>query len=83
MSVRGLSLKTKWGMVCRLHYKIDGWIKMARDTCRYLSASFALTQVGLEFPSLASILADAQHGWCMWHHHRGRVKMKPKTDVSM
>jgi hypothetical protein len=28
----GLSLKTKWDMVCRLRYKTDGRMKMARGT---------------------------------------------------
>jgi hypothetical protein len=79
----GLGLKTKWAMVCRLRLKTDGRMKTARDTRRDLATSFAWKRVGLGFPSLASRLAEARHGWCTWHHHGGRVEMKSKTDGSM
>jgi hypothetical protein len=29
----------------------------------------------LGFPSLASRLVEARHGWCTWYHHRGHVEM--------
>jgi hypothetical protein len=79
----GLGLKTKWAMVCQLRHKINGRMKTTWDTRRDLAACFAWKQVGLWFPSLASKLADARRGWCMWHHHRGHVEMKPKMDGSM
>jgi hypothetical protein len=33
--------------------------------------------------SQALRLVEAQHGWCMWHHHKGHVEMKLKMDGSM
>jgi hypothetical protein len=52
----GLSLKTKWAMVCRLRHKTDGRMKTAWDTRQDLAACFVWKQVGLEFPSLISRL---------------------------
>jgi hypothetical protein len=78
-----LGIKTKWAMVYRLHHKIDGRMKMVRDTRRDLAASFVWKWVRLGFPSLASRLAEAQREWCMWHHRGGRVEIKSKTDGSM
>jgi hypothetical protein len=54
-----------------------------RDTHRDLVTCFGCKQVGLGFPSLASRLVEARHGWCTWHHRRGYVEMKLKTDESM
>jgi hypothetical protein len=79
----GLGLKTKWAMVCQLRHKTDGRIKTAWDTRRDLVACFTWKRVWLGFPSLASRLAESRHGWCTWHHCRGCVEMKPKTDESM
>jgi hypothetical protein len=42
-----------------------------------------LEAIRIGFPSLASRLAEAGHGWCTWHHCRARVEMKLKTDGSM
>jgi hypothetical protein len=53
------------------------------DTRRHLVACFPWKRVELGFPSLASRLAEARHGWCMWHHREGRMEKKSKTDVSM
>jgi hypothetical protein len=58
-------------------------MKTVLDTRRDLSACFAWKQVGLEFSSLASRLVEAQRGWCMWHHHEDRVKVKSKMGGSM
>jgi hypothetical protein len=44
-----------------------------------VAACFTCKQVGLGFPSLASRLVEARHGWCMWHHRGGRVEVKRKT----
>jgi hypothetical protein len=79
----GLGLKTKWAMIYRLCHKPDKRMKIARDTRRDLVACFAWKQVGLEFLSLASRLAEARRGWYMWHHHGGHMKIKLKTDGSM
>jgi hypothetical protein len=40
-------------------------------------------QVGLGFSNLTSRLVEAQHRWCTWHHRRGCVELKLKTDGSM
>jgi hypothetical protein len=56
---------------------------MAWDTRRYLVPCFTWKRVRLGFPNLASRLAEALRGWCTWHHHGGRMEMKPKVDRSM
>jgi hypothetical protein len=76
-------LKTMWATICRLCHKTNGRMKMVLDTHRDLAACFAWKQVGLGFPSLASRLAKARCGWCMWHHRGGRVEMKLKMDRSL
>jgi hypothetical protein len=73
----GLGLKTLWAMVFRLRYKPGGRMKTMWGMRRDLVACFTWKQVRLGFPSLALRLAEVQHGWCMWHHHGGRVQMKP------
>jgi hypothetical protein len=78
-----LGLKTKWATVYRLHHKTDGRMKTAWDARRDLAACFAWKQVGLEFPSLASRLAETWCIWCTWHHHRGRIELKLQPDGSM
>jgi hypothetical protein len=40
----GLSLKTKWASICRLHHKTDGG-RSACDTCRDLAACFTWKHV--------------------------------------
>jgi hypothetical protein len=55
----GLGLKTMQASVCRLCHKTVGG-RSARDTHRDLVACFLWKQVGLEFSSLASRLADAR-----------------------
>jgi hypothetical protein len=69
--------------VYQLRHKTDRRMKMAWDTCRDLAACFAWKQVGLGFPSLSSRLVEARHGWCMWYHRGGCVKLKLKTNGSM
>jgi hypothetical protein len=59
----GLGLKIKRTMVYRLCHKIDKRIKTAWDMSQYLAACFIEKQVGIEFPSLPSRLADARHRW--------------------
>jgi hypothetical protein len=54
----GLGLKIKQTTVCWLRHKIDGRAT-AWDTRRNLAACFTWKQVGLEFPSLSSRLAEA------------------------
>jgi hypothetical protein len=56
-------------------------MKTTWDTCRDLAICFAWKQVGLGFPSLASILVETRCGWCMWYHHRGCIELKLKTDM--
>jgi hypothetical protein len=63
----GLDLKIKRATICRLRHKTDGRMKTAWDTRRDLADCFTWKQVGLEFPSLASRLVEAQRGWCRWH----------------
>jgi hypothetical protein len=58
-------------------------MKTALNTRQDLVTCFAWKQVRLEFFSVASRLAEARHGWCMWHHHGGCVELKLKTDGSM
>jgi hypothetical protein len=74
----GLGLKTKRVMVHRLCHKTNSRMKRALDTRRDLAACFTRKEVGLGFPSLASRMMEARHGWCMWHHCRGRVEVKQK-----
>jgi hypothetical protein len=74
----GLGVNTKWTKVYQLHHKTERRMKKVRD----LAACFAWKQVRLGFPSIASRLAEARHGWCTWHHHRGRVEMMSKTVAS-
>jgi hypothetical protein len=78
-----LGLKTMWATICRLRPKTDGRMKTAWDTRRDLAACFTWKQVGLGFSNLASRLVEAQHRWCTWHHRRGCVELKLKTDGSM
>jgi hypothetical protein len=40
-------------------------------------------QVGLGLPSLGSRLMEAGRIWRTWHHHRGCIELKLKTDGSM
>jgi hypothetical protein len=54
---------------------------MVQDTRR--EGCFAWKQVELGFPSLALRLTEAGRGWCMWHHHEGRVEIKSKMNGSM
>jgi hypothetical protein len=56
---------------------------MVRDKCRDLAACFAWKRVRLGFSSLASRLAEVWHRWFTWHHRRGCMEMKLKTDGSM
>jgi hypothetical protein len=77
-----LGLKTKWAMIYQLRHKIDRRMKTAWDTRRDLAACFTWKRVRLGFSSLASRLVEARRGWCTWHHHGGRVKIKLKTDRS-
>jgi hypothetical protein len=58
-------------------------MKTTRGMHRDLAACFTRKQVGLGFLSLTLRLVDARHRWCTWHHHRGSVKVKLKTDGSM
>jgi hypothetical protein len=78
----GLGPKTKRATICRLRKKIDGR-RTAWVPHRDLAACFTMKQVGLGFPSLLANWQRSDGGWCTWHYHRGHVKMKPKTDVSM
>jgi hypothetical protein len=48
-----------------------------------IAACFTWKKIGLGFPSLASRLVEAQHGWCTWHHRGGCMEDKLKTDESM
>jgi hypothetical protein len=80
--ILSLGLKTKQTMVCWLRHKIDGR-RTARDTRRNLVTCFAWKQVRLRFPNLPQNWRMSDGGWCTWHHHGGRVKMKLKTDGSM
>jgi hypothetical protein len=48
-----------------------------------LVACFAWKQVGLGFLSLPQNWRRSDGGWCTWHHRRGHMKMKSKTDGSM
>jgi hypothetical protein len=79
----GLGLKTNGMRFVGLRLKIDGRVKMCEDTCWHLAACFGVKQVGLGFPYLASKLQRRSDRWCMWHHHRGRLEVKEKTDGSM
>jgi hypothetical protein len=79
----GLCPKTKWAMVCRLCHRTDGRMKTERDMRRDLAACFTWKRVRLGIPSLASRLVEVGRRWCTWHHHRGCVEMKLKTDGSM
>jgi hypothetical protein len=83
MTVSWFGPQNKWAMVCQWRYKTDGRMKMACDTRRDLGACFAWNRVRLGFPSLASRLVEARRGWCTWHHRRGGIEMKPKTNESM
>jgi hypothetical protein len=77
----GLSLKIKWTTICLLRQKIDRR-RTAWDTRWDLAACFAW-KVGLGFSSLSQNWWRSDDGWCTWHHHRGHIKMKSKTDESM
>jgi hypothetical protein len=79
----GLSLKTMWNTVCRLHHKTIGRMKTVPGTHQDLAVFFTWKQVRLGFPSLLSRLVEAQRGWCTWHHHGGCIESKLKTDESM
>jgi hypothetical protein len=79
----GLGLKTKRATVCQLRHKTYRRMKTAWGTRQDLAACFTWKQVGLCFPSLASRLMEARCGWCTWHHRRGCVELKLKTDGSM
>jgi hypothetical protein len=78
-----LGHKTKRATISPLCHKTDGRMRTVWDTRRDLAACFVWKQVGLGFPSLASRLVEAWHEWCTWHHHRGRMELKLKTDRSM
>jgi hypothetical protein len=54
----GLGLKTKQTTVCWLRHETDGRAT-ARDMCQDLAPCFTWEQVGLDFPNLASRLAEA------------------------
>jgi hypothetical protein len=58
-------------------------MKTAQGMHRDKATCFTWKQVGIEFPSLASRLVEAQRGWCTWHHRGGYVKLKLNTDGSM
>jgi hypothetical protein len=77
-----LCLKTRLAIVCQLRHKTDGRMTV-RDTRRDLAACFTWKRVRPEFPSLSQNWRRSDDGWCMRHHRRGHVKMKPKTDRSM
>jgi hypothetical protein len=47
------------------------------------SGLLRLKQDGVGFPILPKNWRRANGGWCTWHHRRGHIKMKPKTDGSM
>jgi hypothetical protein len=79
----GFGLKTKRASVCWLHHKIDGRMKTVRGTRRDLVACFTWKQVRLEFSILDLRLVEARRGWCTWHHHRGCIELKLKTDESI
>jgi hypothetical protein len=79
----GLGFKTKRAMICRLRHKINGMMKTVRGTRQDLAACFVWKQVGLGYPSLTSRLVEARRGCCTWHHHRGWVELKLKTDELM
>jgi hypothetical protein len=70
-------------MVCRLHHKTDGSMKMVWGMSQDVVACFVWKRVRLVFSSLAIRLAEARRGWCTWHHYGGRAEMKPKTDGSL
>jgi hypothetical protein len=61
----GLILKTKQTLVCQMCQKTDGRMKMTHDMCWDLAACFSRKQVRIEFPSLASRLAEIRR--CMMH----------------
>jgi hypothetical protein len=68
-----LGLKTKRAIVCWWHHKTGGGMKTAWGTRQDLTVCFTWKQVGLGFPSLASIQVEAQCGWCTWHHRGGCI----------
>jgi hypothetical protein len=67
--------------VCALKSMSGG--RRCEDTRRDPAACFIVKQVGLGFPSFASKLERSDGGWCMWHHHGGRVEVKQKMVGSM
>jgi hypothetical protein len=78
----GLGLKTMWALVCRFHHKTDGG-RSARDTHRDLAVCFAWKQVWIGFSVWPEDWRSRDDGWCTWHHHRGCVRDKLKTDGSI
>jgi hypothetical protein len=70
------------GLLVCASKSMSGW-RWCEDMCRHLVACFIAKQVGIGFPSLASRLAKARREWCTWHHRRGCIEMKAKTDRSM
>jgi hypothetical protein len=78
----GLSLKTKQASVCRLRHKTDRG-RSTRDTRQDLAACLAWKQVWLGFPVWPEDWRRRDDRWCTWHHHRGCVGGKLKTDGSM
>jgi hypothetical protein len=68
-----LGLKTKWAIVVPQNQQED------EDDVGHASRSNGLLHLEASrarVPNLASRLLEAWHGWCIWHHHGGRVQMK-------
>jgi hypothetical protein len=78
----GLGLKTKQDSVCRLHHKTKRG-RSARDTHQDLAACFMLKHVWLGFPVWPQDWRRNDDGCYTWHHYRGCVELKLKTDESM
>jgi hypothetical protein len=72
----GLGIKIRWASVYRLLYKTDGG-RSTWDTHRDLAACFTWKQVWPED------WRRRDGGWCTWHHRRGCVGGKLKSDRSM